>query len=1014
MSQAQLRGAGIQSRAIYKSSQARQQRQQKEQEQLSKDVQDTVKSINEGRITSYEQIPSNVRQYIDVDRNYFEQKKQYEKALLKQKAAQEKLAILKRVEKLAKKGVAAGLQDLPKYARDYYREVKEGLESQRMAYAKKEVAYFDEQGLGYSVDPAKATPDLTPKVIFAEPVPTPTRTIPAGAIAPTSVQIANKELLEDLTPKKPSTVVPKTTTSSYFVPSIQIKGKDETYQAGVGFVSTSPTGEQGTPYIRPPTMAEQAKIDKRQENLFMADLGKIGKEPEIKTRAGFFGGRELTFEEKSQFKDLPKTIALTKAISLTAGGTVEAGLKKIGFKDIALPKPKILLYEKPQKLFGMTKATPESIGKAAELSVDIGKYAVPVAGTTLFAMEVGGELRKYDYNPIEFAKAEPTQAATLGAIALTAGVAKVGKFAFGTKIIESKEGFRVTNRFNEAFLKNSGRKFTQQELSLGKVTEINVPKPIGFDKGKGVVYPEEIRNIQKISGRQTIVSEKGFFGNEKILYKGNPYVDPKGYTKQLEFLKKKGILESNAKDILRFSAPKAQITKDTTTIITSKNVGVGISLQKIEQPVIDLGAGIKTRGKQTTYELTPFTRVAGKDIVLESRVSTLFTLPKKNAINLRGFNFQEGISFVESSRVKPLSKKFSGIGIQDLSSTSVTRNKPFGWDNKLFIDSGGSNLISKIPKEQRTGFVETTGKKSSQEYLEQLYGQELKTAPKLKTIKEPKKPPKLKTETITTQETKNIPLMVGGEGVTTSQFVGTGLYERTEEIGGFKLPTTTKSLGETITKTDTGVKSAIDINLKSLQPEVIKTVETPKIEVLPKVRQAQTTELLSETKTDTISRTELKQLARTLSTPKTIQPTKMGKTPPTKIPKGKFTFKLPKGETKTLSKKERRGLFKVIGKRFGKEKIIKQTKTLGQAEKSLEKFLTKTLGASGRILENGKRIKATELSLLKKEGFRKAKRDPFTVVEIKERRLKKGTKEVPEIQTFRKKTKKKRKNIFGI
>ena len=104
----------------------------------------------------------------------------------------------------------------------------------------------------------------------------------------------------------------------------------------------------------------------------------------------------------------------------------------------------------------------------------------------------------------------------------------------------------------------------------------------------------------------------------------------------------------------------------------------------------------------------------------------------------------------------------------------------------------------------------------------------------------------------------------------------------------------------------------------------------------------------------------------------------------------------------------------LFGNRFGKSKELGVFKSKQEAKRSLEKFLIKTLGASGYIEKGGKKLKAEETGLLKELGFRKSKLNKFLIVEKKNRRLKKGTSEVPEIQFFKKKGRKKSKSLFGI
>ncbi len=112
--------------------------------------------------------------------------------------------------------------------------------------------------------------------------------------------------------------------------------------------------------------------------------------------------------------------------------------------------------------------------------------------------------------------------------------------------------------------------------------------------------------------------------------------------------------------------------------------------------------------------------------------------------------------------------------------------------------------------------------------------------------------------------------------------------------------------------------------------------------------------------------------------------------------------------------KERPKEFKVFVTKFGKEVEIGIRKTKKEAEKLLRKELFGTLRAGGGIKVEGKKLKAEEIKL--DFGFRKSKVDPFKIVEKKERRLKRGTQEVPELLFFKSRSKglKKKKDIFGL
>ena len=82
------------------------------------------------------------------------------------------------------------------------------------------------------------------------------------------------------------------------------------------------------------------------------------------------------------------------------------------------------------------------------------------------------------------------------------------------------------------------------------------------------------------------------------------------------------------------------------------------------------------------------------------------------------------------------------------------------------------------------------------------------------------------------------------------------------------------------------------------------------------------------------------------------------------------------------------------------------------AESLLKKDLRSTLRASGFLKKSGKKIRTSRLLTFSGAEFRTSKKDPFTIVEKKERRLRKGT-TGKGIQYFRK-TKKSKGGLFKL
>ena len=90
--------------------------------------------------------------------------------------------------------------------------------------------------------------------------------------------------------------------------------------------------------------------------------------------------------------------------------------------------------------------------------------------------------------------------------------------------------------------------------------------------------------------------------------------------------------------------------------------------------------------------------------------------------------------------------------------------------------------------------------------------------------------------------------------------------------------------------------------------------------------------------------------------------------------------------------------FNIIARRYGKFLSIGTAKTKEESGIILKKYLKTTLGASGKVLKEGKEIQLNDLGL----EFTKGKKDPFLVVQKSKYRLG-TTPEVKEIQFFKRK-----------
>ena len=114
---------------------------------------------------------------------------------------------------------------------------------------------------------------------------------------------------------------------------------------------------------------------------------------------------------------------------------------------------------------------------------------------------------------------------------------------------------------------------------------------------------------------------------------------------------------------------------------------------------------------------------------------------------------------------------------------------------------------------------------------------------------------------------------------------------------------------------------------------------------------------------------------------------------------------------KRLAKKveEEPELFEVFTRKFGEDIKIGKARTKEAAVGILKKRIGTTLRASGFIEKGGVKLKASEIKLGSTFGV--SKKDEFRIIEKKTKRIKRGTMEIPEIISFKRK---KKKSLFGF
>ncbi len=434
-----------------------------------------------------------------------------------------------------------------------------------------------------------------------------------------------------------------------------------------------------------------------------------------------------------------------------------------------------------------------------------------------------------------------------------------------------------------------------------------------------------------------------------------------------------------------------------------------------EQPklLLDKRLGIKTRGARTIKEDIFVERLAKQKYGVEAKVGIKSVLRKeKEILDITGLEFKGG--FVVSREAgKGVVKK---IPYKQIESITTQRYLPSLGKKTVFVDKGKTTLLKMEVKEAKA-VRGGLGKRSSQQYLEQLYASELKAAPVLKPIS-----PKVITtptkEIVSTQvafRQEGLPLMVGGTGLTTTPYAGQGVYE-VQEVGAIQLRGTLQpsfielkvrqeELQPQIEILRTGqrfiqplkeeVKSALDIKStqKYLQPQKEALKET---QLFRQVLQ------LKEIQIQKLTQRQI-QKARQIQKPiefKQIIPIKLGDLI---------------SKVKKIAK-EKPEVFEAWSKVLGREKKIGTFGTQERAEEKLGKFLKKELSAAGFLTKAGKKLKASELKLLKDVEFRKSKLSEFLVVEKKEKRLRKATtgQDIQYFRTTPRKGRKKGKSLFGI
>jgi hypothetical protein len=654
--------------------------------------------------------------------------------------------------------------------------------------------------------------------------------------------------------------------------------------------------------------------------------------------------------------------ALSKGFSLL-GEKIGEGLSLLGKEGgyfITSTTPTLKEITKRQSLQPMSLGgfqfdiRGKQVGTPQQLKAvgDFGKYLIPVAGQGFFFADVEQEGRKFNYNPITFVKEEPLKAGLTGGAILTLGALKLGKRLVTPKIIEEsiKGGkvFRLESPvLRRATITDKGQR------NLLKLKEKYIRTPVTAFKQSP---------LKRMLGKEPelIILQKGqtYVGEPALNILGKPIVEGQPFLYRTGRVGKRGDIVNQRFFIL-----------------------------KENQKTIPFEA-IKQLPKKEQYLFSKLFKKTGREKsgvkVLKEEEKLQIGLLEQLELKKVGTGKSKSL-FGTGSIITPKGKLEKGIKVFQLETgiKDVTN---------IFSRASGKVpvvkdiLIDLPPRDLTTSGVKSfkgAGKKSSREFLEQLYKIE---PPKIITLPRVK-PSKQKPITKVIEEATEIP--------TESIWAGTGLYEKTS--GGGVLSITSQ---DPTFLTPVIQSSLIDSRIDFIQPQKIGLKTTPRLftdikvredtrlEIKPRIKLLEGIKSIQKGQTKVKERQAIKELLGTKQQTKQIQRTTITKI---KIKTPKFPIiKISKG----LEEKEKKKIiddedFEVFTRKRGKDIKIGEFGTLSEARREFREELSGTLRASGFISKAGKKLSFEEVGI-KDNQFRKSRLDPFRIVQRKTKRIKTG------------------------
>lgn len=602
-------------------------------------------------------------------------------------------------------------------------------------------------------------------------------------------------------------------------------------------------------------------------------------------------------------------------------------------------------------------------------------------------------LEKFGFdNPTKgIVEAKPFSYVGAGTEAETLAATKVLKTEFGTLAKNSKNPLEIKDV--GVYSQKTDVYRLARDIDLAKGAEI---QNVGLPSLKYNSYLEQPITQEKYLA--TSVFEKGYkakgFGASYSVGKSGKPIDKNVLT----LTREKGVSQFNTFGSTRKSTKNFPLDGQPPVVVdifpTAKLTGKEVSKTKLLTAKKD--GSVVNRLYETSFKEIP---VKKKDVNVPEILSTLFEKPnfKQKGINPRSELVQDTII-----KGKPKGEiKLSAI--EDVATGSVKIKTDFVQTASSF--PSGTKYITESGGVVKLG---GTGKKSSNQYLKQLYADNVIALPKQKVkIVTPKAPKVPESKLINTQ---NPSVSYGKSNVLSGVAMGSRSQQFSRDILGDSsdfnrafsektLSTQKTSAFETTgssvfsdlsTRQNTGQnnqfgfsESKIDLKTKvalelrtpqrtaQAQEPILKTQqrETEILKIPQKEIQKSALKVLQNLKTEQATR-QVQRTSQTFS--------QKTKTPRIPRPRIKLTSKF---KSKRTARDILEDTYSVFVRKKGQDIGIGEFGSQREAESELGKELRKTLRASGFIERRGERINTNLF------GFTKSKRDPTRIVQPKGKRL---------------------------